>query len=129
MASEIENILGLPFQKERVIPGSLGAPGRQTIYFSGPQKGVAKQFKKLLMHPERRHAPRGGAILEGCMLVCPDSTSVHAVTFHGDVVGWRALIEEAAQSLGIVLATIRDNRVGLSDGRGCALSECRVVFD
>jgi hypothetical protein len=55
--------------------------------------------------------------------------TVIAMAYHGDIEGWRKQISQGAQELGVLTATILEDRLTISDGREIGLSECRIEFD
>ena len=53
----------------------------------------------------------------------------YALTYHGDLIGWKKDIEEGAKAYGSLLATIEEENFILNDGRVFNLSACQINFD
>ena len=70
----------------------------------------------------------GGAMAENCKLWLPTNELFHALSYRGDIDGWRKQIELGAEQLGLLTGKIVEDNIELSDGRVYALSECKVEF-
>ena len=68
-------------------------------------------------------------MIEGCRLVLPTGEQVHAISYRGDIVGWREQVARGAQGMGVPIGEIVGGELVLSDGRRFALSQCEVVFE
>ena len=71
----------------------------------------------------------GGATEQGCTLWLPDGMQFHAMSYHGDIEGWRKQIAQGAQELGLLTARISGDTLLISDGQKIKIAECRVEFD
>jgi len=126
----MEKILGGSIGFEKIIPGTAVKEGKGIIYFSDDGKtDFGTQFNRLTKDVSPRHAKHGGKTSQGCKLWLPDGSLFHPVGYHGDVDGWRKDIENGAQQLNLLLATIDGERIVVSDGRSFALVNCKVEFD
>lgn len=130
MRDDLRRILGIdPSDTARRIPGTLDVAGREFRYVQ--DDGVdqfPELFRKLTARTDRPHPKSGGAISENCKLSAPDGSLFHALSYKGDVEGWRGDIEEAARVLGLQVGRIVADTLVLSDGRVIPLAECRVEF-
>lgn len=70
----------------------------------------------------------GGAMAENCKLRLPTNELFHALSYKGDIEGWRKQIELGAEQLGLLTGKIVGNNIELSDGQVFPLSECKVEF-
>ncbi len=130
MTSEMERILGLEFTKERVIPGAtVSTTGREVIYvMEDASEKFSKLFPKLMKKAQPRFASGGGAIVAGCVIGLPDGRRFHAISFKGDLLGWRKQIEFGAAAFGLLVGEIRDGEFILASGEKVALSHCKAEF-
>lgn len=116
---------------ERDIPGTTPVEWREHRYVSddGNDKFVGKGFfDKLTNIIEPSIPTSGGAITENCKLWLPSGELLHALSYKGDIEGWRKQIEQGAKELGLFTGKIIDNKIILSDNRTYDLSDCRVEF-
>lgn len=128
----LEQILGGKIEQQgtRVIPGTVAIEGKEFIYFADDGKStVRKQFNALLSIVAPRHAASGGRTSQACRITLPDGQLFHAMSYHGDLEGWRKDIEAGAQALNLLLARIEGDMFVVSDGRLFPLSECKIEFD
>ncbi len=58
----------------------------------------------------------------------PRDPIFHAISYHGDLDGWRKDIEAGAIGLGLLLAQIKGDQLVISDGRSIPLSDCKIEF-
>lgn len=131
MASEMEEILGLgPIDPERRVPGTHVVDGRECRYVSRVEgQDLAEQFTQLVRKVDPPLAEHGGVVNEGCSITLPDGRRLFAVSYKGDIEGWRQQIEQGAVQLGLAVASVSSQSlVLLSSGEEVPLSECAVGF-
>lgn len=113
----------------RVIPGLIKRTDVEVVYFSIPAKGNGrKQFRNITNHTTPPFAQYGGVSESGCCIKTPSGMSFYALTYHGDLVGWKRDIEEGAKAHDSILARIEDENISLSDGRMFSLDACQISF-
>jgi hypothetical protein len=117
-------------QTNRKVPGTVDVVGREFRYLSDDGRDLFDElFRKVMHHATIPRAKSGGAIAENCKLRLPDDRLFHALSYKGDIDGWRSDIEEAAQALGLEVARIVGNDVILlPDGSSIPLRDCRIEF-
>lgn len=130
MARKIEEILGIDsFSGERTIPGSIKVEGREHWYIEDDGCG---DFDALFLKVVSAVAPplhaRGGALTGGCELTLPDGRKFHALSYKGDLEGWRAQIAQGAGKMGLDTARAIDGELIFSNGEAIPMSECEVRF-
>ena len=115
---------------EREIPGIYPVEWREYRYVSddGKDKFFEELFDKLTQQIDPPIPAKGGAITENCKLLLPTGELFHALSYKGDIDGWREQIEQGANQLGLLVGEIVGGEFVLSDERRYALSECRVDF-
>jgi hypothetical protein len=131
MSNKMEDILGLgPIDTERKIPGTSFTEGREYRYIScGDGTDIAVLFKKVIREVNPPLATNGGAINEGCKVNLPSGECYFAVSYKGDIEGWRQQIEQGAIALGLSVAKVDQDKLLLSDGNEVFLSDCKFQFD
>jgi hypothetical protein len=115
----------------REIPGKNPVEWREFRYVSddGHDKFVGKGlFKKLTEQVDPPIPTGGGVTAENCKLWLPSGELLHALSYKGDIDGWRKQIEQGADQLGLLTGAVVNDKVILSDGRNYELLECRVEF-
>lgn len=130
MSNNMEDILGLgAIDTERKVPGISIIEGREYRYISCDNNDISDLFNKIIREVDPPIVKNGGAIYEGCRLVLPTGETYFAVSYKGDIHGWRQQIERGATALNLSVAKITNERLLLSDGNEVLLSECEVQFD
>ncbi len=116
---------------ERIIPGKSAVEGREYIYISDNGKNeFSKIFNTLTEQVKPRNATSGGAIVEGCKIWLPDNEGLfHAISYKGDVEGWRKDFELGAKALNLLIAKIKDNNIVISNEKSFNLSDCIIELD
>lgn len=117
--------------KEREVPGVVPVEWREYCYVSddGCDKFVGKGlFDKLTSQIEPPIPKSGGVMTENCKLWLPSGELLHAISYKGDLDGWRMQIEQGAKILGLFIGKIISGRIVLSDARSYDLSDCTVEF-
>ena len=71
----------------------------------------------------------GGALIEGCALTLPSGRRFQALSYRGDIEGWRRQVELGAEALGVSLGQLMDGALVLEDGTSYPLADCQVEFD
>lgn len=123
----LEKLLGGPLEPRRIL-GTDPPPGREVLYVqhSGPEP--FSRFFERLMHHAPIGATHGGAMTGGCKLTLPSGDTYEAITYKGDLNGWRAHIQKGAAALGVSLAQVDDGKLVLADGSRIPLTACLAAF-
>ncbi|MCX2781112.1 hypothetical protein [Microbulbifer thermotolerans] len=131
MSNKMEDILGLgSIDTERKIPGTTVTEGREYRYVSCSNNAdIAALFKKVIREINPPLATSGGAVNEGCKVTLPSGECYFAISYKGDIEGWRQQVEQGAAALGLLVAKISQDKLVLSDGNEVLLSECKFQFD
>lgn len=127
----LEKILGGKIEQSnsRYVPGVTAVDGQQVVYFSDDGKNkFRKQFNNITCFSEPLNAVRGGVNDRGCKVIPPSGPFFYAISYHGDLDGWRKDIEAGAIGLGLLLAQIKGDQLVISDGRSISLSDCKIEF-
>lgn len=127
----LEKILGGKIEQSdsRIVPGTTVVDGQQVVYFSDDGKSkFRKQFDCITCFTEPPNAVRGGVNERGCKITPPSGPLFHAISYHGDLDGWRKDIEAGAEGLGLLLARIEGDQFVITDGRSIPLSDCKIEF-
>ncbi|MBW8775743.1 MAG: hypothetical protein JF596_12175 [Stenotrophomonas sp.] len=125
----LEAILGGKIEQraDRIAPGINPAAGVELFYYEDFHTGSASsQFRKLLDSAGEFTASSGGIVSDSCRITLPNGQCFLALSFHGDLDGWRKAVEAGARNLGLRLARIEDDRLIIFDGQSVPLSECKV---
>lgn len=130
MAKKIEDILGIgTFSGKRTIPGTVAVEGREYWYVEDDGSGdFDASFLKVVLAVDPPLHARGGALTGGCELTLPDGRKFHALSYKGDLDGWRAQIAQGARKLGLDAARAIDGELVLANGLTIPISECEVRF-
>jgi hypothetical protein len=129
--SSYEEDAGGPIERSsgRRIPGSSDVKGQEVRYVSdGGKASFAELFNSLLRSSPAPLPKRGAVVARGCRIRPPGGTFFHAVSYHGDIDGFRQTIEEGAEALNVQTARIVAGKFTLRDGTAYALTECEVDF-
>jgi hypothetical protein len=126
----LESLLGHSIQTERRVPGMYLVEGREFCYVSNNNKvKFGKLFHELFNVPPK--IPQsGGALIEGCKITLPNGDMFEAVSYKGDIEGWRQQLEQGAKALNEELARIDidTDSIVLNDMRSFRLSDCMIDF-
>lgn len=128
---QLESVLGGKIEQSdsRTIPGALAVDGQQVVYFSDDGKNkFRKQFNSITCFADPPSAKRGGVNDRGCKITPPGGPVFYAISYHGDLDGWKSDIEAGAKGLGLLLARIEGERFVISDMRSIPLVDCKIEF-
>jgi len=129
--NELEQILGGKIEQrdKRDIPGATPIDGTEFLYFEDDGKNKPKkQFNLLLDSAGTITASSGGIVSDGCRIGVPAGAVFHALSYHGDIAGWRAAVEAGASARKLLLARVEGEQFVISDGRSFPLSNCIIEF-
>lgn len=129
MPQTMEEILGGPIPKERPIPGSVPSEDREWWYVevegSSDFKGL---FRALVRAVQPAIPASGGAMDEGCELTLPDGRKFHALSYRGDLAGWRKQIAEGAEKVGVKAVLVVDGDLVFSGAERIPVANCTARF-
>lgn len=130
MVSEMEQLLGLGnIQVERLIPGLQYVEGREYRYILNNSSGLFPEFfKKVIRYVNPPIAQNGGVVVEGCEIVIPSGEHFQAISYKGDLDGWRKQVEFGVSALGSSIAYLNGESIVLIDGRCFKLVDCQISF-
>lgn len=117
-----------PTTTGRPAPGTVNVPGREFLYVSDDGGDFPSLFERLTTFANPPAAKSGGAITENCRLRLLDGRTFHAISFRGDLDGWRLDIERSAKALGLQIGKIVDSHFIPSDGQPIPLADCTVYL-
>ncbi len=130
---ELEMLLkNNPVQNEIHVPGTVVVEGREYCYVSNSkQVKFDKLFDKLFNCGCLIVPKDGGCVIEGCKIILPDGEMYEAISYRGDIEGWRQLIEYGAKALNEKIARINmdTESIVLEDMQSYHLSDCNIDFD
>jgi hypothetical protein len=127
----LEKILGGEIEQrgQRALPGLNPVEGVEFLYYEDDGKSkVKKQFNALLDSAGSIKAASGGVVSDSCTIYLSDGRLFHALSYHGDIDGWREAVEAGAKARGLLLARIEGEQFVVSDGSSIPLSECKIEF-
>lgn len=127
----LESILGQRIERrnQREIPGLTARDGIEVVYFSVNAKSNARKlFRAITNHTNPPSAQSGGVSERGCVITTPCGIKFNALSYHGDLDGWRTDIEKGATACGVLLAKIEAQVLVLADERVFPLNQCTVEF-
>jgi len=130
MPTDMEDILGLgEIDTERKVPGVCETIGREFRYVSYDDSGdISVLFRKIVREIDPPIATNGGVINERCVVELPTGERYFALSYRGDLEGWRKQIESGAAALDLLVACVRQDRLILADGTEVLLSDCKLRF-
>ena len=73
--------------------------------------------------------PEFSVIVFGCKVALLSGENYFAVSYKGDIDGWRQQVEQGAAELGLLVAKISQDKFLLDSGDEVLLSECKFQFD
>jgi len=111
------------------IPGTVQVEGREFWYIQAESNiNFLSQFRVLLEINTESVATKGGISLENCLITTPNNTSFMALSYKGDLPGWRSRIKEAAGCLGLMLAQLKSSSLVIDNQEQFLIAECEVKF-
>lgn len=115
----------------RTIPGTEAVGGREFIYLEASKsRKFSGLMREVLSSSPATPMPQSGGILEEkARLVLPDKTTLLAVSFKGDLQGWRNKILGFCGEKGLKWAVIKEQFLASSDGAKIPLADCQVEFE
>lgn len=127
MSNEMEKKLDLgKFEKNKKIPGFYEVEGREYRYVSfDGAADVSALFKEVVRKINPPLAVSGGVVNENCSVFMPNGESYFALSYKGDIEGWRAQIQKGAEILGLKIAKISGSNFLLCDGTEVDVSRCK----
>jgi len=133
MPKEMWEVLGLGSPNElnvkREVPGTIPVKGREFWYVEDDGNNDFNDLFHKAVGAIQPPIPRsGGATTEGCTLTLPDGRKFHAMSYKGDLEGWRKQIRQGAAQLKLVAAQLIDGDLIISKNERISLSECEVRF-
>jgi len=109
------------------IPGREPRPGRKYLYLQNVSATSFRDlFPTIALSSEGPPPKAGGAVNEEVGLTIPSGETLWAISFKGDLEGWRRKIIECAQGRKLLWGEISEEHLRLSDGRYVPLASCRV---
>lgn len=126
----LERVLGHPIRKERRVPGTYLVEGREYRYVSNKsQVKFGELFHEICSVPPCI-PQNGGALVEGCKITLPNGEIFEAVSYKGDIEGWRQQLEQGAKALNEEVARIDidTDSIVLNDMRSFRLADCIIDF-
>ncbi|AWH47551.1 hypothetical protein [Stenotrophomonas sp. ZAC14A_NAIMI4_1] len=126
---DLERILGGKIEQRanRTAPGVNPVAGVEFIYYEDDGiRPASSQFNELLDCAGEIIASSGGIVSDNCRIALPNGQCFRALSFHGDLDGWRTAVEAGARTMRLRLARIQGRHLMISDGQSVPLSECDV---
>lgn len=118
-----------PIETKRQIPGLTRSEHREVRYVEERSDQPFKElFEKLIWQVTPPLMSDGGALVERCVLTLPTGRRFQAISYRGDIDGWRRQIAGGAAAMKIELGELIDGVLVLDDGTSFPLSDCEVRF-
>jgi hypothetical protein len=126
-----EHLRGVgPLDSTRQVPGLVPMEYREVRYVEhGGEEPFETFFRRLVRHVNPPVMKDGGAITEGCTLTVPTKRRFCALSYRGDIAGWRQQVAQGAAALGVTLGELVDGVLVLDDGTSYRLEDCHIEFD
>ena len=113
----------------RNIPGTIPVIGREFLYVQCADVSAFEAFFSQVGTIGSAPPPKkGGMLNESARLVLPDGRQVFAISFKGDLEGWRRKIYECASELGAVIGHVERDAIRLNSSERYSLSECQAYL-
>ena len=111
----------------RDLPGTVFVEGREFAYLeSTSAEDFAALFLKITTFGSSPMPQKGSAINENLALLLPNRKRLFALSYKGDLEGWRRKICECSEQLQVLRGTIDGDQICLSDGSRVDLEECII---
>ena len=126
----LERLLGGPISTERRVPGTYLVEGREYRYVSNKSQVKFDNLFYELVRVQPVIPQYGGAVIEGCKITLPDGDIFEAISYKGDVEGWRRQFEQGAKAFNEEVARIDidTDSIVLDDMRSFRLEDCNIDF-
>jgi hypothetical protein len=112
---------------EPAIPGTGVRSGRGYLYLQSPNAARFRElFPRITKSGDGPLPKTGGAINEEVCLAIPTGETFWAISFKGDLEGWRSKILGCAEAEELLWAEISGDDFLVSDGRSVSVGSCRV---
>lgn len=119
-----------PLEAKRQVPGLLPTEYREVRYVEHSGEEPFKElFERLIWHVDPPLMKDGGALIEGCLVTSPTGRRFQALSYRGDIQGWRQQIVQGAAALGVSLGHLVDGVLIVDDGTSYPRVDCRVELD
>lgn len=130
MKSKMSEVLGLgSIQINREVPGLQPTDGREIRYISDEGiESFGMFFKKIIRFVSPPIPKDGGALIEGCKITLPGGEALQAISYKGDIAGWRLQIEQGAEAFGAKIAKIHDESIIIDAVTSIPLVSCKIEF-
>lgn len=111
----------------RTIPGKNEVKGREIVYLESENCDAFRSiFPKITSFGISPLPKSGGAINEEFLIVLPDGVQMFALSYKGDLVGWKRKINECAAVLGLKIGEIVGEFLELQKENIFPLAVCEV---
>lgn len=119
-----------PLETTRHVPGLVPVPYREVRYAEDSgEEPFEILFKRLVQHVNPPVMKDGGALTENCALTVPTGRRFQALSYRGDIEGWRHQVAQGAAALGVALGQLVEGELVVDDGSSYKLADCQVEFD
>jgi hypothetical protein len=115
----------------RPLPGTMQIEGREFMYLEYEEgRNFSDLIYDLMTSNPTIPLPQSGGILEEkARIKLPDETSLLAISFKGDLEGWRNKIVSFCAARHSRWALLRTNALLVSDGSVIPLIKCEISLD
>lgn len=118
-----------PIQSQRRVPGIIPIESREVRYVEDfGSESFEVLFERLAWRINPPVMKKGGALIEGCVLTLPSGRRFQAISYKGDIEGWRQQVALGASALHVMLGRVEGGELVLEDGSSYPLAECKVEF-
>lgn len=118
-----------PVVAERQVPGLTPVDYREVRFVEDRGEEPFKElFERVIWHVDPPLMKDGGALIEGCVVTLPTGRRLQALSYRGDIEGWRHQVAQGAAALGLSLGQLVNGVLVLDDGTSHPLADCRVEF-
>jgi hypothetical protein len=119
-----------PLETKRQAPGLVPVDYREVRYVEDRGEEPFKElFEKVVWHVDPPLMKDGGALIEGCVVTLPTGRRFQALSYRGDIEGWRQQVAQGAAALRVSLGQLVDGVLVLDDGTSHPLADCQIEFD
>lgn len=115
----------------RNIPGLIVVEGREFFYIETTEGDEFFQLldKAFTSCKDMPMPQDGGVIEEKAHIVLEDGKSLLAISYKGDLEGWRRILTSYCETDGRKWGIASNQKLLLSDGTELDLGSCNIVFD